>query len=317
MEIPQGKGDVRIGQLAGILALIHQLFHLAADHQLGDLHHAGVLDLPPGHEFPVPQYGQAIRHRHHLVQPVGDKDNRDPPVCDLPHNGQQPLRFAFREHGGGLVEHQQLDAGFIDLPGDLHKLHITDGQPRHLDVFADVHADIVQGLAGVRRHPLHIQGLQVLAKDPAHDGRMADLPAHLDVFRNGKTRDEHKFLMHHADAKVHRVLGRIDDGWLAVDFHRTLKPARAMDDGHAEQDIHQGGFPRAVFAHQRVDLPCFHFQIDVFEDPVAIIFFGNIVHSEDIWSFQIPSSYIQNASLLLGRKPEGVYVATLSFGWCA
>ena len=119
---------------------------------------------------------------------------------------------------------------------------------------------------------------------------MADLPAHLDVFRNGKTWDEHKFLMHHADAKVHRILGRIDDGWLAVDFHRAFKTARAMNDGHAKQDVHQGGFPCAVLAHQRMDLPCLHIQIHVFEDPVAIIFFGNIVHSKDIWSFQIRSS---------------------------
>ena len=63
-------------------------------------------------------------------------------------------------------------------------------------------------------------------------------------------------LLHHPNARGNGVLGGGKAHRLALP--QDLSAVCAVD---AEEDIHEGGFARAVFSQQRVDLALFHRQV--------------------------------------------------------
>ena len=81
---------------------------------------------------------------------------------------------------------------------------------------------------------------------------LAGLHAHDDVVQHREALHQLEMLMHHADAQVIGVVGVLDGHHLAVLFDDAL--LRLVQ---SEEHAHQRGFPRAVFAEQRVDLAFF------------------------------------------------------------
>ena len=65
-------------------------------------------------------------------------------------------------------------------------------------------------------------------------------------------------LVHHADAELDGVHGGVELGLLAI--HPDLALGGLVQ---AVEDVHQCGFPRAVFADQGMDLALPHAEIDV------------------------------------------------------
>jgi hypothetical protein len=81
-------------------------------------------------------------------------------------------------------------------------------------------------------------------------GRAGLLDAERDVLRDREHRHQHEVLMHHSDAGRDRVLRRAEAHRLAIYVYLAL-----VGPGQPEQDVHQGGLPRAVLAEQGVNLP--------------------------------------------------------------
>ena len=209
---------------------------------------------------------------------MGDENNGDALGGNVTHGCQEAVCLALGQNGGGLIEDQQLDAGLVDLTGDLHELHVTDGHAGDLLVLAQVQADGVQGLPGVGCHGFLVQLLQGGAEDGAGHGGLGDLTAQLDIFGDGESGDEHEFLVDHANAQLHGLVGRVDGDGFAVELNGALESAGGVDDGHAEQNVHQRGLASAVFAHEGVDLTGSDLELDALEDLGTEVVLGDVVH---------------------------------------
>ena len=257
-----GHVDPQIAHLQGdgialVLDLALDLNHAvlaAADHQRCELLHAGLFLFAGCNQLAVAQDGDVVAGVHDLVQAVGDEDDGDALGSDVLHHLDQLLRLALGEHGGGLVEHQQLHAGLVDLAGDLDELHVAHRESADQRVLVDADAHAVQRLARVRSHGGHVQNLQLLAQHAADRPGLGDFAVELDVFGDREARNQHEFLMHHADALGHCVHGRHDFRLFAVHDDLALEAAGGVNHRHAEQDVHQRGLACAVLAEQRVDL---------------------------------------------------------------
>ena len=79
-----------------------------------------------------------------------------------------------------------------------------------------------------------------------------------DIFGDGVILDQHKMLMNHADTVPPGVNRRFDADLFSVDTDRSgVRLIKAV------QDIHQGGFPGAVFTQKAQDFPFADGNIDV------------------------------------------------------
>ena len=280
-------------------------FAASADHQRRQLLGGGLPLFARGDQLAVAQDGDAVGRVHHLAQPVSDKDNSDAARRDVLHHVNQLLGLTLGEHGGRLVEHQQLHALLVDFARDLDKLHIADRQAAHRRSLTQlIHAHGIQRRARVFIHTGVIENFQLAAQQPADGPRAGDFPVQLDIFGNGKARNQHEFLMHHADALIHGVHRRQNPFADAVHEHFTLKAAGRMNDRHAEEDVHQRGLPRAVLAEQRVNLAGTNLQRHVFQHRVLAVCLGNIVHFKNVSAGQgVSLQTVQNTSM--GRtRPE-------------
>ena len=107
---------------------------------------------------------------------------------------------------------------------------------------------------------------------------MGNFAVKLNVLRNGKTGQEHKFLVHHANSLYHGVVRRGDLGVFSIKKHRSLKAAGAVDDGHAKKNVHERGLTGAVFTQQRVYFAGTHGQGDIVQNGVFAIALGDVFH---------------------------------------
>ena len=220
-----------------------------------------------------------------------DEDDRDAARGDILHHFEQLRRFALGQNGGRFIKDQQLDALFVDLAGDFHKLHVADRQSGHKGVLVNRHADAVQRATRVLSHRLHIQRFQILAKHAGDRAGATDFAVKLDVFRDGEARQQHELLMHHADAFGHRVVRGSDGRLLAVEIDLAAKAARFMNDGHAEKHVHQRALARAVFAQQRVDFARLNLERHAGKHGVFAVLLGDVPHFKDVFRGQFHSSF--------------------------
>ena len=90
------------------LALGDCEFHVTADHHPGQLCLGGIRDVHGAHVLALAQNGAAVGNRHDLVELVGDKEDGFPFRREIAHDLQQLLNLLRGQHGGGLVENQDL-----------------------------------------------------------------------------------------------------------------------------------------------------------------------------------------------------------------
>ena len=84
--------------------------------------------------------------------------------------------------------------------------------------------------------------------------------------------------MHHADAGFQCLKGRIKGDFFTIDEDVAAVAAGFPDDIHTEQDLHQRGFTRAVFACQAQNLAGLQSEVDVRQDLVAEEVFFDAAH---------------------------------------
>jgi hypothetical protein len=184
---------------------------------------------------------------------VGDEDDRGAALRQRPHDLHQVVGLLRREDGGRLVEDQHLrvpDQCLDDLHALLHadREVLDQGVDRHLQAVAL--GDLAHLAAG---------GAAVQEAEPRA------LVPQLDVLGDGEHGDQHEVLVHHADARAHRVAGAGERDSLAVDQDLALV-------GVVEpvEHVHQGALAGAVLPEQGVDLARLDDEVDgVVGDQVA------------------------------------------------
>ena len=251
---------------------------LPADHQLRQLHNGGILHGSGGNQLAVPKDGDVIGSGHNLIQTMGDENDCDAAGGNLLHNGNQLVCLRLRQNGGGLIEYQQLHAGFINFPGDFHELHIAYRQSPHQRILVQAHAYAVQRLPGVLAHGIKVQSLQILTQDSADGIGLGNFPVELNVLCNRKAGQEHEFLMHHANTHGHGVLRRKNIDLLPIQKDFSLKSTGAVNHRHTEQGIHQGGFACTVLAEKRVDLAGLYGKRHIAQNRVIAVLLADVLH---------------------------------------
>ncbi len=157
-------------------------------------------------------------------------------------------------------------------------MQVAHRHPRYLGIFLDLQSHFVKRRPGIFCHRIHIQCFQTLSDHAAYQIGTGDFPPELDIFRHGESGNQHKFLMDHADTQLHGFLRRIDIHSNSVHLYRPRKTTGGMDHGHPKQNIHQGGFPGPIFAHQRMDFSRIYLEFYPLEHSVSKVFLDDILH---------------------------------------
>ncbi len=180
--------DVALG--CGRLLVDHQL-HLPADHQRGELVRARrwVRPLPTTLPRRMTVMRSAMARTSCSLWLMNTIEV--PRVAQRAHDGDQFLGLLRRQHGGRLVEDEQLGVAAERLE-DLDALLHADGQVRDQRVRVGTCRPVALG--DLRDPPPRLA--------PAHQAERRDVlvPEH-DVLGHREHRDEHEVLMHHADAR--------------------------------------------------------------------------------------------------------------------
>ena len=224
--------------LAGLAGLLlHVEAAVAAHHHGGQLLHAGVLRLHRADALALTQHGAAVGHGHDLVELVGDEQDGLPLGGQVLHDGHQLVDLLGCQHGGGLIEDEDLVVAVQHLQYLGALLHT------HGDVLDQrVRVDLQSVLFAEGQHLL--PGL-LLLQETVFRG----LNAHDDVVQHGEAFHQLEMLVDHADAQGIGIVGVFDRDHRAVLFDDAL-----LGLIQAEQYAHQRGLARAVFAQQGVDL---------------------------------------------------------------
>ena len=172
------------------------------------------------------------------MQFVGDENHCQAFGSEAFQRGKQIRRFLRRQHRGWFIENQNSRVA-IQCLENFDPLAFANRK------FADLCIRI-DGETELFRH---------LRKSlPCRPGILPPSPERLsaksDVLQNAQILGQGKVLMHHADARRDRCIGRAGRQRLVVDFYGALV-------GHvmAEEDIHQRGLAGAVLTQQRQHFP--------------------------------------------------------------
>ncbi len=190
------------------------LWDLQGDVLAGHGTHDGVRsglgrDQPLGHAT-IAQDGNAIADRHDFVQFVGHEQNGAAVRRQALHDAEQRRDFRRRQHGGRLVEDQDLRVAIQDLQ-DLEPLPYPHGQVRHARPGID------------RQSVAEREFLDLSTRPGAIDEEAAPrLAAVDDVFPHAQGLEQFEGLMDHADAFRDGVERRLQQQRAALEAHVAL-----------------------------------------------------------------------------------------------
>ena len=115
-----------------------------ADHGADQRGHVEFRGARRGCHAAVSHHRDAVGEVEHLVEVVGDVDDRRPPVAQRAHQAVDPLGVAAAQGGGRLVQDQH-PAPEVDLTGDLHEGLLGGAEGPGDRVRRDVDAEPVEG----------------------------------------------------------------------------------------------------------------------------------------------------------------------------
>ena len=252
--------------VAGLTGLfVHMEADIAAHHHGGQLLGGGVFRFHSADVLTLAQDGAAVSHGHDLVELMRDEENGLALGCQIPHDLHQFVDLLRGQHGGGFVEDQDLVVPVEHL--------------QNLGALLHTHGDILDQCVGI-----HVQTILLAEGQHLFAGVLLlqkavfrRLGAHDDVVQHREAFHQLEVLVHHADAQGVGVVGILDGHHLTVLFDDAL--LRLVQ---AEQNTHQRGFARAVFAQQGVDLALFQLQGDVVVGDNTGEPFGDVQHFNGI-----------------------------------
>ena len=205
------------------------------------------------------QNGHPVGQLLHLVHFMGDNDDGLARVPHIAQHGEELLRLLRGQHGGRLVQNQNIRAPVEHLD-DLHRLLLGDGHIVNLLVGIHVKAVGVADGFDLLRHLIHVETARLLQ-------------AQHDVLGGGEHIHQLEVLMNHADAIAEGVPGGTDHRFLPVNENLAL--VREVDAG---EHIHEGGLAAAVFSQQRQNLSPVNIQPHPVVGKDGAKAFGNVPH---------------------------------------
>jgi len=238
--LAQREPDAYVVQVMN-LALLEDFDHLYRYADLLELErgiHAERLvgcytEIMPGRPT-IAEHRHPVGHVHDLVELVGDDDQGLAVCLHIPHDIEEPVRLLGGQHGGGLIQDQDVCAPVEDLD-DLHRLLLR-------------HGHVVDLLVGINGKTIFLTDLQDFGGGGLQIQLALSVQPQDDVFRCGEHVHQLEVLVDHADAAGKGVLGGGNGGGLAV--HQDLPFVREVDAG---QHIHQCGLAAAVLPQQGED----------------------------------------------------------------
>ena len=210
---------------------------LAADHHLGEVvgvHRARVVDLADG--TAGADDGDRVGVLEHLVELVRDEDRRRPAGGELGERVEQLVDLLRHQHGGRLVEDDDLGAAVQHLE-DLDALLLPDTEVAHQCVGVDLEAVALAELADLRAR-------LACAEVPPRPRLVTEH----DVLPDREVVGQLEVLEHHADAGADRVTRRFEVLAGPVHRHRALVGLVG-----AVQRLHERRLPGPVLADDRMD----------------------------------------------------------------
>ena len=210
---------------------------LAAHHHADDFVGSGRRHLHRADRLAVAQHRDAVADAKDLVHLVRDVNDGDAAVLQLGDQAEEPLRRIVEQRTGRLV-HQDDARVHAERAGDGHQLHLADGERRDRLARAAVQPHLVQKRPAERFDAAEIAPASLRGK--------CRLP--MTMFSPTREVGEQvELLVDDADAEALRVERAGDGGGRAVDARcAAIGPHRPGD------NLRQGAFAGAVFAHQRV-----------------------------------------------------------------
>ena len=245
-DLPRVAQSLRVNQhlvghrfiLFGLDGL--QIVKVLAHHGSHQLQPGQVGDFILAYQLAVPQHGNPVADCVHLLQEVGHEDDADALFPQGAHHPEQLFHFVIVQGGGRLVQDQHL-AVHIHCPGDGD--HLLQGNGVVFQRLGNVHLDVqfLHQFPCPGHHRLVVDGAQLCQR----------FTADKQVLRHAQVGTEVYLLVHRGNPVLLGFQGgMVPDGPLFRP-HEDLALFKVVD---ARQALDQGGFSRAVFPHQRVNL---------------------------------------------------------------
>ena len=190
------------------------------------------------HLLAVAEDGDLVRHSEHFVQLMADEHDGQAFMLELLDHLQQIIHLLTGQRRGGLIHEQQLRI-LRQRATDGGQLTVGHGGFDHRGVQIQGYADAIDLLLGDAVHFLPIH--QLLAG-------LADL-IDGDIFRNRHMIEERKILINNLNTLVHGLGGRQTGIFVSIETDLTT-----ITGVHARNGLDKGGFARAVFAREAVNL---------------------------------------------------------------
>ena len=182
-----------------------------------------------------------------------DVDDADAVASESADLLEQIADVILRDGGGRLVHDD--DAGVLgDGLGDLDLLLLSDREVSHQGAGRNTQVQRLEELDGPCLHGATV----------CEDASGAELAAQEDVLVDGSVQNRVELLVDHGNAVSDCLSGGGDGDGFTGDLDRS--PVRGVD---AHEDLHEGGLPGAVLAHEGVDLARVQVEGDVVQDPHA------------------------------------------------
>ena len=215
----------------------------------------------------VPDHGNAVSHIGDLIELVGNDDGCHALLLEFQQQVQKHPGILLVQRGGGLVQDQQLHV-LRQCLGDLHELLLAG-------------ADVLDqgGCFVLQAHLAHMLLRLIIGAVPVHAQLALAFVAEEHILADRQLGDQRQFLMDDDDALLLAVLQRLK----LADFTVIDDVAGVASVGiDAAENIHQGGFTRAVLTDQSVDLSPLHFDINIVQGLDAREFLCDVFHHKNM-----------------------------------
>ena len=231
-------------------ALREAIRHIAANHALDDAILGNITSVDQRFDHrAIANDGDFIRDLLHLVQLMRNNDRCDALVPQTQKQLEQLFRFFIVQRGGRFIQNQQLYL-FGQRLCDFHQLLFADAQRLHL-------------YFGIYVKPNRFEQsfrFRMCARPIDNALRGQTFIAHEQIFRHGKLREQRKLLMDDYNAARFTVLNLFKFAKFTVKIDISGICAVAV---YAAEHIHQRGFPRTVFADQRMNMMFLYLKVHI------------------------------------------------------
>ena len=216
---------------------------------------------------------------------MGDEQNGFAFCPEGAHDVHQLVNFLGCQHGGGLVEDQNIVIPVEHLE-DLHPLLHTHGDVLHPGIRVNLQAVALRQL----QHPLAGIG-------PVDHQAFSRFRTQDDIVQHREALHQLKVLVHHANVQGRGIVGVLNLHHLAILLDDTL-----LGLVQAEQYAHQRGLASAVFPQQGMNLPPPELKRYIVIGLDAREFLGDIQHFNYVIHHAVPLQ--SDLCILLYRKKQ-------------